>query len=624
VNKAFIYILFLAPLRALFGQAADTLQLCEIPIEIQTNKVVGEFDSIIKQNPFFTVSEILTDNSLGQTNLQGGKGAVSTLSLRGLTSSHTSVRWNGVNINSLAVGQQDFGGLMTGVLDRAALIKGNAVSEYSDASIGGVVLLGNELNWEKPFSISIGEELGSFGFNSSIVNLSISKRGFSSRLRWGVQEAENDFEYVNFKKIGQPKEVQEHAYYLNNNYQFSVGWKNKKLKIVNHSWWFDKRVETPKTYSSNSIGTAVSFDSSFKNVSIIHTQFNKINFKFIYGLTHDRYLYEDLANAIHTYYVLNNHQPIINVQYSKNGWKLKGVSDFQFQNAKNNQFDGVKQRNVNLTKITSEKLFKRISLNLFSTVGLNSVLNGFTYPVLNLGYGWKYKSWVLKGGGGNHYRLAAFNDLFWPIGGNENLNPETGWSIEQSLAYRKKQKQYSFGVFTEGYYSIIDDWIQWVQSQPFWEVRNVKKVNAKGVELGVDFNTHFKKINVKLESKYALTQTTTVESGIANDPSIGKQSIYVPLHKNLNKINLSFKGYKLSYAVNYFGRRFESYDNLIAKSLDPYLIQNLFLGKEWNFRKYSVLSRLSVLNINNLSYEGLGNRPMPGRAVYLSLVLKFN
>ena len=211
-----------------------------------------------------------------------------------------------------------------------------------------------------------------------------------------------------------------------------------------------------------------------------------------------------------------------------------------------------------------------------------------------------------------------------PIGGNENLNPETGWSIEQSLAYRKKQKQYSFGVFTEGYYSIIDDWIQWVQSQPFWEVRNVKKVNAKGVELGVDFNTHFKKINVKLESKYALTQTTTVESGIANDPSIGKQSIYVPLHKNLNKINLSFKGYKLSYAVNYFGRRFESYDNLIAKSLDPYLIQNLFLGKEWNFRKYSVLSRLSVLNINNLSYEGLGNRPMPGRAVYLSLVLKFN
>ena len=50
---------------------------------------------------------------------------------------------------------------------------------------------------------------------------------------------------------------------------------------------------------------------------------------------------------------------------------------------------------------------------------------------------------------------------------------------------------------------------------------------------------------------------------------------------------------------------------------------DLEIFKKIDFKRKSMFTKASILNLFNNSYEGLGNRPMPGRAFYLTFVFKF-
>ena len=127
-----------------------------------------------------------------------------------------------------------------------------------------------------------------------------------------------------------------------------------------------------------------------------------------------------------------------------------------------------------------------------------------------------------------------------------------------------------------------------------------------------------------MSSQYALTKAITLESDLERDPSIGNQIIYVPLHQNKNQLSFDFKGFKGVYALNYFGLRHTTGDNVLKKALDSYWIQDLHVNKRWDFKLISIYAKFSILNLSNQFYEGVSNRPMPGRAYYFTLFLNYN
>ena len=141
-----------------------------------------------------------------------------------------------------------------------------------------------------------------------------------------------------------------------------------------------------------------------------------------------------------------------------------------------------------------------------------------------------------------------------------------------------------------------------------------------------DHEVNFSSNEVELNfmSHYSLTKVTTLESELPNDPSIENQLTYVPMNKSKNRISLVYKGFTGNYVFNYYSLRHTTTDNVERKALASYYLQDLHLMKKWNVKPFSIYSKFSILNLSNQFYEGVSNRPMPGRSYYFTLLLNFS
>ena len=605
----------------------DTVNVEAVSIKRSSCKSVEELDSVVKENPFVFVTELLESNSLVQINHGGGKGALNTVSVRGLTSNHTNVLWNGININSLTLGAFNFGGVPSGVSDAMSLIKGNSASDVNQVSIGGAVVMQSELKWNIPLSYSIGSEIGSFGSLVSHSDVSFSKNKWVSRVKYSHSQAENDYGFQNFKKIGKPTEKQVNAAFYSKNLIISNGWRNKgkDLVFINHTWFGIRFSEIAPVYNYNTNPVAFTGDSIIRSSTSIKKAFNKLLISFDHGLNHQRYLYDDANYLIHTHYITNVNQFRFKAKYSNTNWDILGFNEFQNQRATNNQYDKVQHRNLNLIKLNAIRSMLHKKLKVHGAFVLNSVLKGETVPIWVMGYKYSNKGLIFNGGGGSHFRVATFNDLYWPEGGNEDLKSERGWNIEQSIGYGKTVKKLEFNISTEFYYSIVSNWMQWTPSAGgLWSAQNLKKVLATGGSGVVDLKYAIENSKLELNCRYGYSRTTTLESDISNDPAIGAQALYVPLNRNVNTITYSKKTLQIGVVNNNIGRRYKTFDNIESQSIAPYILFDVFLRKEYRVDDNKLFTKVSILNLNNNSYEGVSNRPMPGRSVYFTFVINFN
>ena len=70
-----------------------------------------------------------------------GNGMLSSISMRGTSPNHTSVLWNGININSFSLGQADFSILPAIAFDEVKIHEGAGSARFGSGAIGGTVLL---------------------------------------------------------------------------------------------------------------------------------------------------------------------------------------------------------------------------------------------------------------------------------------------------------------------------------------------------------------------------------------------------------------------------------------------------------------------------------------------------
>ena len=83
---------------------------------------------------------------------------------------------------------------------------------------------------------------------------------------------------------------------------------------------------------------------------------------------------------------------------------------------------------------------------------------------------------------GKVYRFPTINDLYWSPGGNENLNPENGYSTDLGLLWTKDLSNTQLYFEPTIYSRWIDNWIIWQPTGTYWSPMNVKKVWNRGIE----------------------------------------------------------------------------------------------------------------------------------------------
>ena len=616
----FIYatILFALQLQ-LNAQYDDSLYLEPVVVSVSEMKQTDDLDSALILNEEKTITEILQENSSIQIQDYGGKGAVQSLLIRGLTSSHTKVKWNGLQINSLTLGMFDFGGISGYGNNYLKLNKGANIENDGDGAIGGSVSFGSTIKYNKGFKTKCSLTAGSFGTYLLGVSTGVSKKKWVYNLSFNKEAVENNFDYENSKRIGKPTITQSNSEFRSTNVMQNFGVRFKKFELKSLTWLNGKRKNIPMLLTESQSFKKYTADSSFRTVVIANSKIKKVSVSGLIGRDKQWFEYSN-PGLVFTYYVVTNDQAEISTKgnFKKVIWSAK--SNLQIQNVTNTNYTGVKRRTLSLSTISSKYYFDAIKTKIKATAGFQKSSDlDKVYPTTTIGYKKNFKKMVFTGGAGSHFRQPSFNDLFWKAGGNSDLESENGWSVEQFMKL-KRYKGFSFNI--GAYYSIINNWIQWVPSGAIWTPENVKRVKASGVESLFQMKFNLSKFKVNLSNSSSYTRTTVIESEIINDNAIGNQAVNIPFFNSVLNSGFSNNKWNVNSSVTFRGKRYISFDNNEDSALPYYWLSNLDVSRIFILKDLDIESKIRIANLFNQAYEVVGNVPMPGRAYYLTL--KFN
>jgi vitamin B12 transporter len=198
-------------------EPVDTINLEEV--EITANRLVNFTIGAKVQNinsaditPYNTssLSELLSEISSISIKSYGATG-LSSVSLRGMSSKHTAVLWNGFNLQSSMNGGTDMNTFPSFLIDQINIQHGGSGALYGSGAVGGVIHLNNFLNLDNKFEIAYNQDFGSFNNFFEGLKINYSNEKFASSTRIYHDYGKNDFEFINTQEFGSPTVKQENS-----------------------------------------------------------------------------------------------------------------------------------------------------------------------------------------------------------------------------------------------------------------------------------------------------------------------------------------------------------------------------------------------------------------------------
>jgi len=308
-------------------------------------------------------------------------------------------------------------------------------------------------------------------------------------------------------------------------------------------------------------------------------------------------------------------------------WKAEHVANLGLNYTKNEgritDYNGTKfiEKYAVFLSQKDEFLNKKLVINTVIRAEHTSInLNPITY---NLGANYFInKHTTLKLNGGKVYRIPTLNDRFWIPGGNPDLKPEEGYTIDGTAVYDCAKNNYELNISGSAFYKLITNWIQWIpygvnNTQPI----NVQEVFSRGSETTwhLAYVTRNFRVQLKCLTSYALSTITKTE--LQTDDALGKQLIYSPRYLVNSSLLISYKTFAVSYFHNYVGYRFTASDN--SAWIKPYhnttaRLTYLHSLKEIEFGFFG-----NINNLLNKVYEVYDGRPQPQRYFEFGVQLNY-
>ena len=579
----------------------------------QVDTIPAEYKKINTQN---NLAQALSH----QTNVfikNYGPGRLATSAIRGASASQTAVIWNGFNLQSPMLGQVDFSLISAFFIDNISVQYGASSNLWGSGAIGGAILLENKLPYNQGWEINWHSNLASFGQHQNGLSLRFSNKKFVSKTSAFYHAAKNNFPFQTEKNITKKlkhSKLQQWAIQQENKIVIQ---ENQELNFS--SWYQESYREIPPNLFQ-SISVAYQKDRHWRN---------SLAWKFFSSKSRlsarTALFYEDLEYL----------DSIANIEGNSHAWTSSSALDYQYQfhpqhlvnigtsfsyiqaNAKN-YLNQLEQKRFSFFIAYQWKNLKK-TWKLSASIRKEFVENKFSPFVPAFAFkGQIIKDLFLSGNINASYRLPSFDDLYWSLGGNENLLPENAWSQDISLHLKKKYYSISFTGFNRN----VDNWIIWLPQGAFWSPQNLLKVWSRGLESKVQAKFNTRKIHWNIGMNYTLIFSTNQKEKIKNDPSLHKQLIYVPLHKAVTNIHLSYQHWNVSLYQNYNGLVYTLADN--SENLPSYFLQDVYLSRFFALKKTTLRLYFKVKNLWNKNYVVVATQVMPRRHFEFGINLSFN
>lgn len=618
-------------------------------IMLQSVEVVGEKESVETLKPLVArkldtlVLQSKSTSSLSDLLIQHspvfiktyGPGGVSTASFRGTTASHTLVLWNGFQLNAPSLGQVDFSTIPVFLADDVSLNWGSGTSNNS-GGLGGAVNIDSKTGFGKGLILDLKQTYGSFNTLGSFVTAGYCGSKVSFRVKVYRNSSDNDFEYENLATIPHQTMKQRNASFVDYGVMPEMSVLLGKCVISASSWnqWNNRNLPPimPNVFNINSEEwTRDNFSRNFVSFKT-YWETGSLQLKSAAFVENQRYfLLTRIPQNDDTVTFINsvNHASVLHQiadleQHLYKSWTLKAKLQWDNERVRSNNYVGEKRRNLlSAYAAISGEPFDCAQLNLTARYDWTDGKAMGLFPTATFSYQLPfYKAMSFTLGYSHNYRNPSLNDLYWYPGGNPDLLPENGRTVDLAVKYGLQKGPFKLDLRTGGYFSNVKNWIQWMPtSYRFWVPENVSKVFARGIENHVDAAFVKEDWKVTLSGNYVFTVTTDESEKAFQQGTNGKQLIYIPRHHANFFLNTQWKNWNLGYTIEITGRRSTSYNaqEFFAYDLPSYTLHHVALGKQ--IKKFRIELRCN--NLTDKEYQNVIWRAMPGRSWEVMVDYKF-
>jgi vitamin B12 transporter len=600
------------------------------------NYATGDKIESIRKNSienlaYGSLSELLSKYS-GINIRSYGLGGLSTASIRGTGSNHSSVLWEGLNLQSPMNGSLDLNLTPISFIDQASIQYGAASSLYGTGTMGGAIHIGSSLPVfeNKGFSSALYHTSGSFNSQYTGINIKTSSIHNAFTIRVFHKKAQNDFSF--FNRFTQEEEIQENAQVLQKGTLLEGAFNLKNHQVLKLKYWYqDSKTNIPKTASEGVSPQAVQTDVYHR--TMINWSMKKKNIKLNIKsalLTHklnfsDTLSIESLSN---TNVWIN--ELLSDFKISKN-WNIEfGISNtYEASNTLNFGQNNPSRNRTAIFGSLRKLIWNKVETSISIRESLNDQELSPLTPSLGINY-YLSSALSLKSKIARSFRLPTFNDLYW-IGaggiGNFNLNPETGVSLEFGIFQESKKEQIisSTNELTF-FYNHINNFIQWIPiSSENWSPENLDEIWSYGIEY---HNTiHYElvgKSKLILNMNYNLNKSTTEKPNAVKNLIDNNQLTYTPVHQIKWGLNFEKEKYRFGVNHNFTSRQYTDEENNELRAVKAYDIFDLLLNYKLQLAKeHSLNLTARVNNLFDKQYEVRSAYPMPGRNFNISIKYNF-
>ncbi len=611
------------PMDTLYVMKGGAIQSNRLTHFSAGSKIVA-FDSIgLAQHKHQSLADLLADESPLFIKSYG-LGSLATSSFRGGSASQTTVLWNGFNINSPMNGQIDFSLIPVNFSDAVSIQYGGSGPSWGSGAVAGSIHLNNIANFNKGITLKINLGNGSFGSYSKQASVEISKKKMISSVKLFHTSAKNNFQYNNIYSGENKKTTQTNAELKNYGLLSENNFIISKTQKINFMCWLQHTDrELPPTMLQNS-SASKQMDESFRLSSEYRLDHKKISTFLRSAMLNEKLIYEDVngisKNRSRTFITESETRITLSKKHAFNF----GLSN-NFSMAMAEAFLKNPQQN-RLSFFTAYAYTSKNSKIKFNTSLRKEFMAGKTIPfVYSVGSEYAItKHLQLKAMATRVYRLPTLNDWYWTPGGNPNLQSENGYAEEVGFKYNHitKSKSVHFSNECTFFNRQINNWIIWLPGNTYWSPENIIKVWSRGMETNSNMQVKIKQILLSLTvvTNYVVSTNQALKS--AEDASLHKQLIYVPMYSGFAKLNIGYKQFSFCYRHTYTGYRYTSSDN--SEYLSPYQLSSIYASIKFKNKKWNTSAFLQVNNLWNTQYQIIANRAMPLRNYALGLSFEIN
>ncbi|AMR27571.1 hypothetical protein A0257_11000 [Hymenobacter psoromatis] len=597
-----------------------------------------EVDSaVLAQYRGGTVTDVL-GSRLGLYIKNYGPGQLATISLRGTSSQHTAVLWNGLNIMLPTLGQNDLSLLPISGNTQLSVQLGPAAALYGSGAVGGAIVLRTEPDWRPGVRGSVQADAGSFGLRGGNVEARAAGPALAVRVAASYREAQNNYPYLVREPAGLVRYTLQNAA-LRHQWSFSpdLAWRVGTASELTASVWLTDADREIQQGTSVAGSNAREIDQSRRLVLGYRRATTGGGQWSVRGAWFEDIInYSDQGAISNSRVRTTQSQADYTAPLGPRASLRLGVEAQHFAAL----VDGYGDEPIAENRAAAFALLRydpRPTLRLSANLRQAALPAGLAPLTPTVGLEWdlyqpvttavdslppaQQPGLTLKASAARTYRAPTLNERYWRPGGNPDLLAEAGGGYEVGLRQRLGTAAFlQLENELTAFYQLVDNWVQWLPlgAGGTYTPRNLRQVRSQGLEASSALRLRQGRYRAAVRASYSLTSTQKTQGVAADTDPVGVQLAYVPLHRATLSTDHAWRGWLASAAFTFSSF---AYTDASASSFLPAVgLLGATLGRTVPLPHRTGLTLLvQSTNLLNRAYDSYPARPAPPRAFSVSL-----